>query len=124
MLLFEESINANSSLISLISTNKGDFDICALIYDLCTENYEEYLDKDIFERLKDVKEASPRAYIDLKTIIKLIEDKYISRDKNDKNSLIIFKNNKCEYISSKFDVIFIYKFIKAYYSKEISKFKI
>lgn len=128
MLLIEESINQNSSLISLLSTNKGDYDICALIYDICTENYEMYLDKDILERLTEVKEVSQRAYIDLKAIINLINKKYVIKDNdkklNDKDCLIVFDNKQCTYISNKFDVVFIYNFIKAFYSKEISKFKI
>lgn len=128
MLLIEESINQNSSLISLLSTNKGDYDICALIYDICTENYEMYLDKDILERLTEVKEASQRAYVDLKAIINLINKKYVIKDNdkklNSKECLIIFDNNQCTYISNKFDSIFIYNFIKAFYSKEISKFEI
>lgn len=106
-----------STLLSLISSNKGDYDICALIWDVCTYNFEIYLDETITQRIHRLQEASPKSFEDLKMIIHILKNKYISysNERTNKSMIIINEKQQAVYISSRFDASLIYEEIEAYY---------
>lgn len=107
-----------STLLSLISSNKGDYDICALVWDVCTYNFELYLEETITQRLQRLQEISHRSFEDLKRIIYLIKDKYVSFGKKDKEStMVVIDESKrtATFVSSRFDAALIYEEIEAFY---------
>ena len=108
-----------STLLSLISSNKGDYDICALVWDVCTCNFELYLDETIVQRIARLQEISPKSFEDLKRVIHIIKDKYVCNNmKNKKNKMIVVNDKQVAvYISSKFDEALIYSEIETYYKK-------
>lgn len=117
------------TLLSLIADNSGKFDICALIYDICTGNKKtsyddktnEYEYEPIHERLLDVKNISSSAYLDLKKIINYIRENYISEYENKKALVIYPKDKDCAtHVSLRFDDVFIKSIIEDYYHNELA----
>lgn len=112
------------TLLSLMADNSGKFDICALIYDLCTGNrclyYDEKLGvevtQDAVSRMKEVKEVSETAYIDLKRIVSIIKQLYVSDEKYD-GVLVVrhYEFKEADYVSPKFDDVFIKRKVEDYY---------
>ena len=118
-------IDRNSvTLLSLMADNSGKFDICALIYDLCTGNrclyYDEKLDievtQDAISRMVEVKEVSENAYIDLKRIVSIIKQLYVSDEKAD-GILVVrpYDYKEAVYVSPRFDDVFIKRRVEDYY---------
>lgn len=120
----------NVTLLSLIADNSGKFDICALVYDVITNNKCTYYDnktdefyyEPVLERLLDVKKISKSAYIDLKKIINYIKKNYVSNKKDD-GILVVVKEGEIspEYISKVFDDVFIKRLIEDYYHDNLYK---
>lgn len=119
------------TLLSLISENSGKFDVCALIYDVCTLNnnssYNEITDgydyNSIIERMQDIRDISKKSYKDLKFIVRYIIEHFVSKSKKKEteNDMIVFKNdNEAPYVSIKFDAVFIYRIIEQYYHGELN----
>lgn len=123
-MLIQDNVNYReySTLLSLISSNKGDYDICALIWDICTNNFELYLEETLLERVKRMQDVSLRAFEDLKYIINIIKNKYIGKKHEiEDKELMIHLNDAgdVEYVSSRFDAIMIYNIIERFYKKEL-----
>ena len=122
------------TLLSLMADNSGKFDICALIYDLCTGNkctyYEEKLDKIVYEpvydRMLDVKNISKGSYRDLKRVTRYIQNKYVckERDDSDSNNMVVvpFGSQVATFVSTRFDDVFIKSVIEDYYHGELHDF--
>lgn len=119
-LVSDNVLNRNySTLISLNSSNRGDYDTCALAWDLCTGNlYEDYLGETINERLERLQMASKGAFEDFKRIIAILKRKYIAKfDEVVKENTMVILDVKGEasFISNKFDAGFIYEEINNFY---------
>lgn len=118
------------TLLSLISENSGKFDVCALIYDVCTLNNNSSYNNDtddydydsIVSRMQDIREISKKSYMDLKFIVRYIVEHYVSktRKKEKESDMIVFVDDDREpYVSLKFDAVFIYRIIEKYYHGEL-----
>lgn len=123
-MLIQDNVNSReySTLLSLISSNKGDYDICALIWDICTNNFELYLEETLLERVKRMQDVSLRAFEDLKYITNIIKKKYVGKIEEKESKELMVRLNEAgdvEYVSSKFDAIMIYKEIEIFYKKEL-----
>ncbi len=123
------------TLLSLMADNSGKFDICALIYDLCTGNkctyYDDKQDEEVYEsiydRMLDVKNISKGSYRDLKKVTKYIKNKYVHeiKDENDLNNMVVIPNGNttATYVSTRFDDVFIKSVIEDYYHGELLDFE-
>lgn len=121
------------TLLSLIAENSGKFDICALVYDICTGNKYSYFNEitgkyeyeSIEDRLLDICRISSRSYKDLKVIVRYIMDNFVyeKRDKDNPNNMVVLNKKKmeAEYISMRFDDVFIHKIIEQYYHGELKR---
>lgn len=119
------------TLLALIADNSGKYDICSLIYDIITGNKYTYFDEkegkymyeSIEQRMMDIKSISKNSYIDLKKIVNYIKNKHIYTKRNFKNPDILLtidtKTGDINYISIKFDDVFIYHIIEKYYHGEL-----
>lgn len=118
------------TLLSLISENSGKFDVCALIYDVCTLNNnssyndatDDYDYDSITKRMLDIRDISKKSYMDLKYIVRYIINHYVSktRKKEKESDMIVFtEENEIPYVSLKFDAVFIYRIIEKYYHGEL-----
>ena len=123
------------TLLSLMADNSGKFDICALIYDLCTGNKCTYYDEKtnevvyepVFDRMLDVKNISKGSYRDLKRVTRYIKNKFINseKDDNDINNMVVVPvgSQVATYVSARFDDVFIKSVIEDYYHGELKDFE-
>lgn len=117
--LFIDNISSRdySTLLSLISSNKGDYDVCGLAWDVCTGNLDDdYLDESVRDRLLRLQHASTGAFEDFKEVIHRITKKYISHGKISENTLVSLDDKgRATFVSNKFDASFIFDEIKNFY---------
>ena len=123
------------TLLSLMADNSGKFDICALIYDLCTGNKCTYYDEKqeievyepIYDRMLDVKNISKNSYKDLKKVTRYIKNKFVHKVKNetDDNNMVVVPEGEtvATYVSTRFDDVFIKSIIEDYYHGELLDFE-
>ena len=133
MMVKDNADNRNYvTLLSLISENSGKFDICALIYDICTGNKYSYFNEftgkyeyeSIEDRLLEVKKISLSSYRDLKRIVRYIFDNFSCKHRNKDNPNNMIEINsitlKATWISLRFDDVFIHNVIEKYYHGELN----
>ena len=107
-----------STLLALISNNKGDYDICALVWDVCTKNYEEYLGETIIKRIERLKEVSIQSFNDFKRVVSKINQKYVvcgNKNRNEDTKIVLDEKGKPTFISCSFDANLIFEEIEYFY---------